>query len=94
MAAITLLAALGGRPASTVRVLAYAVIALLLADPFLLHSVAFALSCGASAGIALFSSRFTARLPGPRWVREPLAVSIAAQIGVSPILLACSARSL
>jgi len=87
MAAIALLAILGGRPASNVRVLAYAVIALLLADPFLLHSVAFALSCGASAGIAVLSRPLGARLPGPRFVREPLAVSIGAQIGVLPLLL-------
>ena len=87
MAAIALLATLGGRPASNVRVLAYAVIALLLADPFLVHSVAFALSCGASAGIAFFSRPIGARLPGPRFVREPLAVSIGAQLGVLPVLL-------
>jgi len=87
MAAITLLATLSGRPASSVRVLVYAVIALLLVDPFLLHSVAFALSCGASAGIAVLSRPIGARLPGPRWVREPLAVSIGAQLGVLPVLL-------
>jgi competence protein ComEC len=87
MAAIVLLATLSGRPASSLRVLAYAVIALLLVDPFLLHSVAFALSCGASAGIALLSRPVGTRLPGPRWVREPLAVSIAAQLGVLPVLL-------
>ena len=55
MAAIALLATFGGRPASTLRVLAYAVVALLLVDPFLVHSVGFALSCGASAGIGLFA---------------------------------------
>jgi len=87
MAAIALLATLGGRPASSLRVLAYAVVALLLADPFLLHSVAFALSCGASAGIALLSRPIGARLPGPRFLREPFAVSIGAQIGVLPVLL-------
>jgi competence protein ComEC len=87
MAAITLLAMLGGRPVSGLRVLAYAVIVLLLADPFLLHSVAFALSCGASAGIACLSGPVGARVPGPRWVREPLAVSISAQLGVLPVLL-------
>ncbi|HEY5076968.1 MAG TPA: ComEC/Rec2 family competence protein [Acidimicrobiia bacterium] len=87
MAAIALLAALGGRPASNLRVLAYAVIVLLLADPFLVHSVAFALSCGASAGIAVFSRPIGARLPGPRALREPLGVSIAAQLGVFPVLL-------
>jgi len=87
MAAIALLATLGGRPASTVRVLVYAVIVLLLVDPFLAHSVAFALSCGASAGIALLSRPVGARLPGPRALREPLAVSIGAQLGVLPVLL-------
>ncbi len=87
MAAIVLLATLSGRPASSLRVLAYAVIALLLVDPFLLHSVGFALSCGASAGIALAARPIGARLPGPRWFREPFAVSIAAQIGVLPVLL-------
>ena len=87
MAAIALLATLGGRPASSLRVLSYAVVALLLADPFLLHSVAFALSCGASAGIALLSRPIGARLPGPRFLREPFAVSIGAQLGVLPVLL-------
>jgi competence protein ComEC len=63
------------------------VIALLLADPFLVHSVGFALSVGASAGIACLGPPIAARLPGPRWVREPLAVTLAAQVGVAPVLL-------
>lgn len=87
MAAIALLATLSGRPASSVRVLAYAVVGLLLVDPFLVHSVAFALSCGASAGIAFLSRPIGTRLPGPRFLREPLAVSLAAQVGVMPVLL-------
>jgi competence protein ComEC len=87
MSAITLLALLSGRPVSGLRVLAYAVIGLLLADPFLVHSVAFALSCGASTGIACLAKPVAARLPGPRWVREPLSVSIGAQLGVLPVLL-------
>ena len=40
MAAVALLAALAGGPRRRVRVLAYAVIVLLVIDPFLLHSVA------------------------------------------------------
>ncbi len=87
MAAVALLASFAGRPISTMRVLAYAVIVLLVADPFLLHSVAFLLSCGASAGIALLRAPIARRLPGPAFVREPLAVSLAAQVGVMPILL-------
>jgi competence protein ComEC len=88
MAAIALLATLAGRPASRIRILAYAVTALLLVDPFLLHSVGFGLSCGASAGIAFASPMLARRIPGPRFVREPLAVSLAAQLGVLPMLLA------
>jgi competence protein ComEC len=87
MATIGLLASFAGRPAAATRVLAYAAIALLLLDPFLLHSVGFLLSCGASAGIALAHGFFARVIPGPRFVREPLAVSLAAQLGVLPILL-------
>jgi competence protein ComEC len=77
-----------GRPASSLRALGLAVIVLLVIDPFLLHSVAFLLSCGASAGIALFSAPIRTRLPLPSWLRDPLAVSLAAQVGVTPVLLA------
>jgi competence protein ComEC len=88
LAVVALGASFVGRPASSVRALALAVIALLVLDPFLLHSVAFWLSCGASAGIALFSGPLRSRLPGPAWMRGPLAVSLAAQAGVTPVLLA------
>ncbi len=77
-----------GRPASSIRALALAIIVLLAADPFLLHSVAFWLSCGASAGIATLSGPIREWLPGPSWLRGPLAVSLAAQVGVTPVLLA------
>jgi competence protein ComEC len=88
LAVVALGSSFVGRPASSVRALALAVIALLVIDPFLLHSVAFLLSCGASAGIAVFSGPIRARLRGPSWLRDPLAVSLAAQIGVTPVLLA------
>jgi competence protein ComEC len=88
MAAVALLATMAGRPASRVRILGFAVALLLVLDPFLLHSVGFALSCGASAGIAFASPVMVRRIPGPRFVREPLAVSLAAQLGVLPVLLA------
>ena len=67
MSVIALVAGYLGRPASGVRLLALAVIALLVVDPFLVHSVGFQLSCGASLGIALLARPITARLPGPRW---------------------------
>ena len=87
MASIALLAGYLGRPTAGLRVLALAATALLVADPFLLHSVGFLLSCGASLGIAVLARPITARLRGPQWVREVLGVTAAAQIGVAPVLI-------
>ncbi len=87
MAVIALVAGALGRPTVGVRVLVLAAIALLLADPFLLHSVGFLLSCAASLGIALLARPLTARLRGPGWMREVLGVTAAAQVGVAPVLI-------
>jgi competence protein ComEC len=87
MAACSMTALSLGRPTAGLRVLALAVVALVLADPFLLHSIGFLLSCGASAGIALMAVPVAARLPGPLWLREPLGVTLAAQLGVAPVLI-------
>jgi competence protein ComEC len=87
MAGLSLLAAFLGRPASGLRLLALATCGLILADPFLVHSVGFRLSCGASAGIVLLARPLAARLPGPEFVRRSLAVTAAAQIGVAPVAL-------
>jgi competence protein ComEC len=87
MAVVALLAGYLGRPTAGLRLLALAVIALVLVDPFLVHQVGFLLSCGASLGIALFARPFAARLHGPEWMREVLAVTGAAQLGVAPVLI-------
>jgi competence protein ComEC len=87
MAAIALLAGYLGRPAQGVRVLLLAGIALLVADPFLVHSVGFVLSCAASLGITLFARPLAARLPGPEWLREVVAVTAAAQLAVAPVII-------
>ncbi len=87
MAVIGLVAGYLGRPTAGLRVLVLAAIALLVADPFLLHSVGFLLSCGASLGIAVLARPVTARLRGPGWMREVLGVTAAAQIGVAPVLI-------
>ncbi len=88
MAGLVLLARFLGRPADAARVLVYAMVMLLLVDPFLLRSVGFLLSCGACAGIVLLSAPLAARLPGPRLMRETLGVTLGAQVGVAPLLLA------
>jgi competence protein ComEC len=87
MAAIAVVAVYVGRPAQAVRLLALAVTALLLLDPFLVHSVGFGLSVGASLGIALLAVPIARRLRGPRWLRDLLATTAAAQIGVAPVLI-------
>jgi competence protein ComEC len=87
MAVVTLSATAVGRPVDGVRVLAIAASGLLLADPFLLRSVGFLLSCGASAGILLFGEAIAGRLPGPRLLRETAGVTLAAQLGTAPILV-------
>jgi competence protein ComEC len=87
MALIGLVAGYLGRPTSGVRALALAAIVLLAIDPFLLHSVGFLLSCGASLGITLLAAPITRRLRGPAWAREVLGVTAAAQVGVAPILI-------
>ena len=87
MAVIGLVAGYLGRPTVGLRVLVLAATALLVADPFLLHSVGFLLSCAASLGIAVLARPIAARLRGPAWMREVLGVTAAAQIGVAPVLI-------
>jgi competence protein ComEC len=87
MAAIAMGATALGRPVSQARLLALAVTALVLVDPLLVHAVGFLLSVGACAGIALFARPLAARIPGPRPLATAAAVTIAAQIGVAPVLI-------
>jgi competence protein ComEC len=76
-----------GRPGPAMRNLAGAVCILVLVDPLLAHSVGFQLSVAASAGILVLGRPVKAALAGPRWFVEPLAVTIAAQAAVAPLLL-------
>ena len=87
MAGLGVLAAYLGRPASGRRLLALAVAGLVLVDPFLVRSLGFQLSVAASAGILFLAGPLAARLPGPELVRNGLAVTAAAQLGVAPIAL-------
>src|SRR5690606_1035348 len=52
-----------------------------------LWSVGFTLSVGATGAIVALAEPLADALPGPRILREPLAVTVAAQLGVAPILL-------
>jgi competence protein ComEC len=87
MAGLAAVAQASGRPASGLRLLALAAAGLVLVDPFLIWSVGFRLSVGASLGILLLAAPLTRRCPGPRWLAEALGVTSAAQIGVAPIAI-------
>lgn len=72
-----------GRPQNARAVLAVTVITLLIIDPMLAWSVGFALSVGATGGLAWFSARIGAVVGG----RGVLAATLAAQVGTAPLSL-------
>ena len=89
------LAALGfGGRQRGLRHLSWAVIGLLLIDPWLASSAGFALSVTASAGIICWARSWTDALAGwlPRGLAEALAVPIAAQLATQPIVVAISGQ--
>ena len=74
-----------GWTASSVRLVGLGVTGLLLLDPFLVRSVGWWMSVGATLGLALFARPLERRLPGPSWLTGPLSVSLAAHAGVAPV---------
>jgi competence protein ComEC len=88
MAGFAALAASRGRSAGGLRVLALAVIAVLLLDPLLVGSPGFQLSVAASGGILVLARPIAAALPGPGSLRQAVAVTVAAQVAVAPLLAA------
>jgi competence protein ComEC len=88
MVVLALLGVLSGRPRSTASILGAAVLILLVADPSLVSDIGFQLSVGATAGIVALASPIAARLGFlPTWLSLAAATTIAAQAGVSPLLL-------
>ncbi len=77
-----------GRRAGGVRLLALTVTALVLIDPMLVGVAGFQLSVAASAGIIVLARPLGEHLPLPGWLARPLGVTMAAQVAVSPILMA------
>ena len=72
-----------GRQVRPARVLALSVGLLVVVDPLLVWSVGFWLSVGATAGVCVVGPWLLPRLPGPVWVRLPVAVTLGAQLGVA-----------
>jgi len=88
MAALAATLAMPGVPISRLRVVGLAVTALVLIDPLLVRSAGFQLSVCAAVAIVVLTPRLAAALPGPAALREAAAVTLAAQLGVAPVLLA------
>ncbi len=87
-AAMALLAATAfwrGWSATPRRLVCLTVTGLLLVDPLLAWSVGWWLSVGATMGLALLAQPLADRIPGPRWIVLPIAVTLAAQTGIAPI---------
>ncbi|HRB04447.1 MAG TPA: ComEC/Rec2 family competence protein [Ilumatobacteraceae bacterium] len=82
MAVLAATAYVRGQQVRPVRVLSLAVLGLVLVDPLLVWSVGFWLSVGATLGVCVVGPWLALRLPGPEWLRLPMAVTLGAQVGV------------
>jgi competence protein ComEC len=89
------LAALGWASAGQgLRYLCWAVVGLVMFDPWLSRSVGFTLSVLASAGIIWWARRWSQMLAGwlPTWLAEAIAVPVAAQVATQPVVTAISGQ--
>ncbi|HEX7195353.1 MAG TPA: ComEC/Rec2 family competence protein, partial [Candidatus Limnocylindria bacterium] len=88
MAAAMLIARLGGSRAHAASALGLAALVMLLVAPAVLWDVGFQLSLLATAGLIWFGAAVERRLPGwPSWIREPVALTLAAQLTTLPVIL-------
>jgi len=87
MASLTFTAQFLGKLASAWRVLVITALMMLLIKPLWLTDLGFILSFVATASLLLFEKSIRERLPAlPKVLREGFSTSLAAQIGVTPIL--------
>ena len=93
MASLTLLGVFLGRPRAAPALMGGAVLGLLAVDPELVSSVGFQMSVAATAGMAALAGPLADRLrrlplvPFPSWLALPAGTTIAAQAGVTPLML-------
>jgi len=88
MAAAMLIARLGGSRAHAASALGVAALAMLLVAPAVLWDVGFQLSLLATGGLIWFGAGIERRLHGwPAWIREPVALTLAAQLTTLPVIL-------
>ena len=86
MAGAAMLAAAGARRTDPIPMLTLAAALMLGLGPNLIEDPGFQLSFLGTAGILLLAAPIAARIPGPRLVVEPFAVTIAAQVATVPVM--------
>jgi competence protein ComEC len=87
MAAMSALAFARGRDLPARKALLYSVVVLLAIDPLLVFSIGMWMSSLATCGLVFISPWLKKFMHGPKWIREPLATTLGAQLGVMPISL-------
>jgi competence protein ComEC len=89
MACLALLGIVLGKPRATGTILAAAVLVLLVLDPWLVHGIGFQLSVTATAGMVALATPIAERLGRivPMSVAMAAGTTLAAQLGVTPLLL-------
>ena len=88
MAGALLLARLGGTRSHAMSALMLAALLMLAVSPAIAWDVGFQLSALATAGLIWFGAAFAARLNRwPALVREPVALTLAAQVTTLPVIL-------
>ena len=93
MAGAMMVARLGGSRAHAASALGAAALAMLIAAPSVLWDVGFQLSGLATAGLIMFGASIEGRLAGwPAWLREPVALTLAAQLTTLPVVLGSFGR--
>ena len=88
MAGVAVTSTALGHPETGRRTLAWAVAAVLVADPFLIRVLAFQLSVCATCGLLWITPALAEKLPGPRPLRLAVATTAGAQLAVLPLLVA------
>ena len=88
MAGVAVISAALGRPETGRRTLAWAVAAVVVADPFLVRVLAFQLSACATCGLLWITPALAEKLPGPRPLSLAVATTAGAQLAVMPLLVA------
>ena len=93
MAGAMMVARFGGSRAHAASALGLAAMVMLIAAPSVLWDVGFQLSALATAGLILFGGSIEGRLAGwPAWLREPIALTLAAQLTTLPVVIGSFGR--